>query len=136
MLGSHPFRPRPALGEPPGSMFILLIEDNRTVRAALQLILARLGHSVLIAESLRSARAAVDAQSFDLVISDAQLGDGDGIAFLGELRARRALPTILISADPPGEAGRAAFDAYLSKPVLTADLRDAIDRVTGQISGT
>ena len=69
---------------------ILLIEDDRELRAALTEALTVEGHEVLASASLADARARLrHAQPHawpDLVLLDLGLPDGDGAAFLAEIR--------------------------------------------------
>jgi two-component system KDP operon response regulator KdpE len=108
------------------SLRILLVEDDRDLRATLRESLAVEGYAVLPAASLADARA-LAAQALrdgeggiDLVLLDLVLPDGDGESFLAELRARRATPVIVISArEAEGQKIRlldAGADDYLVKP--------------------
>ena len=111
---------------------ILLVEDDRELRATLRESLAVEGYTVLPAASLADARA-LAAQAWregeggiDLVLLDLVLPDGDGESFLAELRARRATPVIVISArEAEGQKIRlldAGADDYLVKPFGIGEL--------------
>jgi two-component system KDP operon response regulator KdpE len=111
---------------------ILLVEDDRDLRATLRESLAVEGYAVLPAASLADARA-LTAQAWregeggiDLVLLDLMLPDGDGESFLAELRSRRATPVIVISArEAEGQKIRlldAGADDYLVKPFGIGEL--------------
>jgi len=95
------------------------------------------GHSVIIANNGVEAVAAVQSRPFDVVLMDIQMPVMDGVA---ATQAIRALPgpanevaIIAVTADAM-ECDREKFLAcgmneYLSKPVQSAALFDAINRV-------
>ena len=112
------------------SLRILLVEDDRELRATLRQALMVEGYQVLPAASLADARAlATNAElhgGIDLVLLDLGLPDGDGEAFLNHLRLTRVTPLIVISAR---EADRqkislldAGADDYLVKPFSVGEL--------------
>jgi two-component system KDP operon response regulator KdpE len=113
------------------SLRVLLIEDERELRATLRETLAVEGYEVLTAASLADAHA-LTAQAersgagLDLVLLDLSLPDGDGSAFLDALRRTRGTPLIVISArDADGQKVRlldAGADDYLVKPFSMAEL--------------
>lgn len=80
------------------SLRVLLVEDDRELRATLRAALAVEGYEVLAAASLADARAQLAVQGVDLLILDLGLPDGDGAQLLTELRKRSQVPVIIISA--------------------------------------
>jgi two-component system KDP operon response regulator KdpE len=111
---------------------ILLVEDDRELRATLRAALAVEGHHVLAAASLADARTqAAHAQrdggpGLDLVLLDLGLPDGDGEALLAALRARQDLPVIVLSAGTAEDRKIRLLDAgaddYLVKPFGIGEL--------------
>ena len=112
------------------SLRILLVEDDRELRAMLRESLAVEGYEVLSAASLADARALVrhaDANGgVDLILLDLGLPDGDGEAFLSESRRLHAVPVIVISArEAEGQKIRlldGGADDYLVKPFGIGEL--------------
>jgi len=113
------------------SLRVLLIEDERKLRATLREALAVEGYEVLAAASLADAHAlAAQAErsgaAFDLVLLDLGLPDGDGTTFLETLRRTRATPLVVISArEADGQKVRlldAGADDYLVKPFSMSEL--------------
>jgi len=115
---------------------VLLVEDDRELRATLRDALAIEGYEVLTAASLSEglalvahaaapARFANDA-GLDLVILDLGLPDGDGEVLLAKLRQRHSIPLIVISArQAEGHKIRlldAGADDYLVKPFSIGEL--------------
>ena len=113
-------------------MRVLLVEDDRELRATLREALAVEGYEVLPAASLADARAleahalCAQGQGIDLVLLDLGLPDGDGTDFLLELRRKFSTPLIVISARQVGapkiELLDAGADDYLVKPFGIGEL--------------
>ena len=112
------------------SLGVLLVEDERELRATLQAALQVEGYRVIASASLADARAvlahALQQGGLDIVLLDLGLPDGDGASLLAELRRTRGTPVIVISARP-GEAQKvqlldAGADDYLVKPFSLAEL--------------
>jgi len=108
---------------------ILLVEDERVIRAEIRRILTRDGHQVVDVASVPEAERE-RPESFDLVITDVRLSGETGDVLIE--RAGQ-VPVIVMTAY--GSVG-AAVDAmkrgavdYLSKPFEPAALSAAVDRV-------
>jgi two-component system, OmpR family, KDP operon response regulator KdpE len=109
---------------------VLLVEDDRELRATLREALEVEGYRVLPSASLADARArlahADPAQGVDLVLLDLGLPDGEGESLLADLRRERATPVIVISArEGDGSKIRlldAGADDYLVKPFSIGEL--------------
>jgi len=121
------------------SLRVLLVEDDRELRATLRAALAVEGYDVLAAASLADARAQLAVQGVDLLILDLGLPDGDGAQLLTELRKRSRVPVIIISArhDERPKIGLldAGADDYLVKPFGIGELLARM-RVTLRHRGT
>src|SRR5690606_9807751 len=112
------------------SLTVLLVEDDRELRATLRDALAVEGYRVLAAASLADARAqaahANQATGIDLVLLDLSLPDGVGEALLAEIRRDRATPVIVITArqsdEPKIRLLDAGADDYLVKPFSLGEL--------------
>ena len=115
---------------------ILLVEDNQDTLRFLAIVLRQRGHDVVAADCLATARAeVVEAEApFDLLLSDIELPDGDGLELMRELSANRAMPGIAMSGFGAEEDLRlsreAGFLDHLTKPIDLNRLDAAIRRVT------
>ncbi|HSP45288.1 MAG TPA: MASE1 domain-containing protein, partial [Chthoniobacterales bacterium] len=117
----------------PGSLRILLVDDHSDTCAALERLLKLRGHSVAAANSMRGALEIAGGSSFDLLISDVGLPDGNGMDLIRYLRAQRPICGIAISgfgmdADI-NKSLEAGFSEHLVKPVRLEKLEAAIARV-------
>ena len=127
---------RPGALEPltaPAGLRILLVDDHPDTCAALERLLTLRGHSVDAAHSVSGALEIAGRNSFDLLISDVGLPDGNGMELFRRLLATRPIRGIAISgfgmdADI-GKSLEAGFSEHLVKPVKLEKLEAAIARV-------
>ena len=61
---------------------ILVVDDERSMREMLQIVLRREGYEVLLAESGKAAIAALEREPIDLLISDIKMPDLSGVEVL------------------------------------------------------
>jgi CheY-like chemotaxis protein len=117
----------------PGSLRILLVDDHPDTCAALERLLTLRGHSVAAANSMRHALEVAGGNSFDLLISDVGLPDGNGMDLIRYLRAERPIRGIAISGfgmdTDISKSLEAGFSEHLVKPVKLEKLEAAIARV-------
>jgi CheY-like chemotaxis protein len=115
---------------------ILLVDDEAGVRELLQTVLTAQGYRVLTAangeEGLRLFAA--HAAEVALVISDIHMPQGEGEAFVGEIRRLRAeVPVLYISGlggeEEPGTAPRRSSDPFLMKPFKPAALLETVNQL-------
>jgi PAS domain S-box-containing protein len=111
-----------------GSLRILVVEDHQPTCTALLELLARRNFQVAAANTATDARALAAKQSFDFVISDVGLPDGNGCDLMVELQRLYGLNGIALTGygmDEDVERSRAAgFLTHLTKPVSV----NALDR--------
>jgi two-component system capsular synthesis sensor histidine kinase RcsC len=118
-------------------MHILLIEDDPLNVELFTAVLEDDGHQVTVERDGESGKARALREAFDFLILDIQLPRQRGDAVCHELRAAGLkTPIIGLSAEAlPDQvsANRSAgFDAYLTKPISPAALRDAVLRHAGK----
>lgn len=106
---SGPARRRWAGATAPPAMKVLIVEDERKVGQFIERALAEQSHTPHWVSSCAAARDALADSSYDAVILDLGLPDGDGLDLLREWR-----------------------DAGFNEPVLILSARDAVnDRIQG-----
>ena len=122
---------------------ILLAEDNRFNQQVAVAMLARMGHSVIVANNGREAVEAFSRDRFDLVLMDIQMPEMDGFAASALIRATqkqsgRFVPVVALTAHAmAGDREKclaAGMDDYISKPIHRDELARVIIRVTRETS--
>jgi two-component system sensor histidine kinase/response regulator len=115
---------------------VLVAEDNPINQQVITLMLEGWGARVTVAPSGRDALAELERHPFDLVLMDVQMPDGDGFETTLAIRAREAgrrprVPIVALTAQREDRTRCLAsgMDDYLTKPVVPAELADALDRV-------
>ncbi len=107
---------------------ILLVDDQRPVRDAVNLLLGLDGHAVVGAASGAEALALFKPGHFDLVITDFEMPQmrGDELATrIKQVSPSQPILMITAYAERLGDAGN-PVDAVLNKPFQLEDLRRAI----------
>jgi PAS domain S-box-containing protein len=104
-------------------MSVLIVDDSLTVRMDLSEAFEGAGFVVTPCATLQDARAALSNKSFRLIVLDVLLPDGDGIEFLGQLKAdpdTASVPVMLLSTEiQVGDRVRGlktGADEYIGKP--------------------
>jgi PAS domain S-box-containing protein len=117
---------------------VLVAEDNEFNAQLLEQLLIRRGHRVRVAGDGREALALAGEGGFDVLLLDVHMPELDGFQVVRAIReCERAvgghLPVVALTARSRAEDRErclaAGMDDYLSKPVRTADLWAAMDRV-------
>ena len=113
---------------------ILIVEDEPAHAEAIQEGLSRLGHRCTVTPDGRQAIDELNRRSFDIVVTDLQLGAGpDGLAVLAAaLQKIPGAKVILITAHSSVDTCRralqqGAFD-YIEKPLDLDELRTVVSR--------
>jgi two-component system, NtrC family, response regulator PilR len=116
---------RPAASE---SARILVVDDERSMREMLAILLRREGHDVAVAENGRAAIDLLNQRPFDLVVSDARMPDLDGLEVLRH--ARNINPSVIAimvtaygSPDLIRGVAQLGVNDYVEKPFNTEVLR-------------
>lgn len=116
---------------------ILLVDDDRYLAESMALWLEEQGYFVQTAGSLQAAKLAIQAQTFDLLITDLRLDDGDGFDLIAH--SKKAAPSCEILVVTGYATPQTAIDAVragafdlLTKPLIDEELTLAIDRAQSQ----
>ncbi len=135
--------PEPASAVPQGkraagSLHVLVAEDNEINRDIVVTMLRRAGHQVTaVADGLQAVRL-VEEGGFDLVLMDVQMPVMDGVTATRHIRAMAnesaRLPIVALTGNVmPGHRAEylaAGMSAYLTKPIVSADLFKALAAVS------
>jgi CheY-like chemotaxis protein len=141
----HPFVFRPPEGTGPRSDRVLLAEDNVVNQKVALAMLARLGYRADIAADGYEVLEALRRQPYDVVLMDVQMPQMDGleasrrIAAAWPERAQRPWIVALTANAMQGDREiclAAGMDDYISKPIKTEDLAEALARARRAKGGT
>ena len=121
---------------------LLVVDDNPTNLKLVLAVLSREPYEVRTATDARQALALLETFVPSVVLLDIQLPDIDGLVLARKLRAdvrTQRVPLIAVTAYAmKGDEERAldaGFDAYLTKPIDKAALRELVRRYMGGGAG-
>lgn len=105
---------------------VLVVEDDREIRALMQASLSVEGFEVQTAVSISEAGAMLRHSPPDVIVLDLGLPDGDGVSLVQAVRKSQSTPIIVVSARHQ-EAQKirlldAGADDYLTKPFSVGEL--------------
>jgi DNA-binding NtrC family response regulator len=118
---------------------VLVVDDEPGMRTALRANFLRYGWHVETANGVKDAEKAVALKSFDLVVTDVRMRDGDGFEVMCKvLKDSPNTAVILLTAfgsvpEAVESMRSGAFD-YLTKPVSFDQLQSAAQRVMERIN--
>lgn len=121
---------------------VLIVDDQFSVRQMIRLALEEIGvRNILESENGRDAFEKAVSQPLNLIISDFNMPEMDGLALLRAVRSHqtvRKLPFILLTGrgdrDLVVKAAQNGVNNYVVKPFTNAVLREKIEQVMGKLS--
>jgi two-component system alkaline phosphatase synthesis response regulator PhoP len=112
---------------------ILIVEDDAHSAKLLNVRLAHLGHTIMVAQDGNQAFACIQAQAPDLILLDVMLPRISGFQVLEQLKLNRTtnrIPVLMLTVRTDEQSIRTGIeggaDAYLSKPI---DFPDLVQRI-------
>lgn len=119
---------------------ILLVEDDGGIAASLTEFLAREGYAVTNTAGQAETLRLLERESFDLVLLDVSLADGNGFSVCSAVKATYRLPVIFLTASGDEYSTLTGFelgaDDYIAKPFRPRELLSRIKnilRLTGRL---
>lgn len=127
-------------------MKILVVDDFSTMRRIVRNLLVELGFSNALihdADDGENALAMLRKMPFDLVVTDWNMPNMNGIDLLRAIRAEAAtktLPVLMVTAENNRDqiiaAAQAGVNGYVVKPFSAATLEDKISRIFERIAAS
>ena len=112
---------------------ILLVEDEKGIVDNLTEFLKTEGFFVLHASGQKSALELLQKESFDLVLLDISLSDGNGFSVCSAIKAEYGLPVIFLTASGDEYSTITGFDLgaddYVAKPFRPRELISRIKNI-------
>jgi len=122
--------------DPTSILRVLLAEDNPVNQLLATRLLEKRGHRVVVAANGREALAALEKESYDLVLMDVQMPEMDGFEATAAIREKEKgsgihQPVIALTAHAmKGDRERClagGMDGYLSKPIRLQELDELLE---------
>ncbi len=112
---------------------ILIVDDEASMIEFLQLLLEEEGYAVTSAGSMTEARGRLGSRSFDLILCDIMMPDGNGLDLLQEIKEADARASVIMmtaytSTKSAIEAMRLGAYHYVSKPFDVEELKVVIQK--------
>jgi DNA-binding NtrC family response regulator len=122
-----------------GNSSVLVVDDEPGMRTALRANFLRHGWHVETATGVREAARAFELSSFDLVVSDIRMRDGDGFEVMCSVQKNSPTTAVILltafgSVPEAVESMRSGAFDYLTKPVSFEQLQAAAARVMERIN--
>ena len=113
---------------------ILLIDDEESILKSLAALLGTAGHETMAARTGAEAMELIQAEAFDLVITDIRMAPMDGMELLRRAAEEKPeLPVIVVSAFSSDKTVEQSFDhgsrAYIKKPFKVQDVLATVESV-------
>ena len=121
----------------------LVVEDSPTMQQLITFALKRIsGSKIVEANDGIDALKKLSSQKFDIILTDINMPIMDGLKLVSMVRndpVHRAIPIIIITtegADEDRKRGLAlGANAYIAKPIQTADLLSVVNQIISGKSG-
>ncbi len=112
---------------------ILIVEDDTAFGTMLQKWFLRNGFEASLCSKVALAQSELNNQSYNLVLTDLRLPDGDGIMLLQWIKEQKmAIPVIVMTSYGEIQSAVAAIkfgaEDYLEKPIVPSILKEKIDQ--------
>src|SRR6266702_163998 len=105
---------------------LLVVDDDRRIRALLSRFLRAEGYRVSTAETAQDARAKLEGLNFDLLVLDVMMPGESGFDFARTLRASSTVPILMLTARDEKESRiqglELGADDYVAKPFEPREL--------------
>jgi len=116
---------------------VLVVEDDKSIREILTMILGQENFTVSSAGSVAEAEQRLSSRSFLVALIDLRLDDGDGLELVRKLASRETTAVIIISgrSDPVDKVIgiEVGADDYIGKPFETRELVARVKRHAGRM---
>jgi two-component system chemotaxis response regulator CheY len=117
---------------------ILIVDDSNSIRQSISFVLEQAGFRVVQAQDGADAVAQLNGQGFDLVISDVNMPNMDGIALTKHIRASaqyKFTPILMLTTESQAskmqEGKEAGATGWIVKPFEPEKLMAVVKKLVG-----
>ena len=119
---------------------ILLIEDNNTIVMGLKYLLEKEGFLFKAARKVEESLNILEKEEFDLILLDINLPDGDGFNICKNIKNKKDIPIIFLTARDDEKDIVKGFDIgaddYITKPFRNRELISRINNILRRFEKT
>ncbi len=123
-------------------MKILVVDDDKTTRKMISLILKSKGYDVVTAENGMEGLQKLGLEQINLILTDMNMPYMDGIEFTKQVKSLpdfANIPIVMITTEADEEEKKRAFaagvDDYLVKPTSADQIIDSMKKIMRKIFG-
>ncbi|MDI1471802.1 MAG: response regulator [Thermodesulfovibrio sp.] len=123
-------------------MRVLVVDDDKTTRKMLSLILKSKGYDVVTAENGMDGLQKLGLEQINLILTDMNMPYMDGIEFTKQVRANpdfSHIPIVMLTTEADEEekqrAYKAGVDDYLIKPATAEQIVESMKKIIKKIFG-
>jgi two-component system chemotaxis response regulator CheY len=124
------------------NMKILVVDDDKTTRKMVSLILKSKGYDVVTAENGMDGLQKLGTEQINLILTDMNMPYMDGIEFTKQVRTNpdtSHIPIVMLTTEADEEEKQRAFkagvDDYLVKPATAEQIVDSMKKIIKKIFG-
>jgi two-component system, chemotaxis family, chemotaxis protein CheY len=117
---------------------VLVVDDSAVIRQVEETVLRKAGYEVVSASGGKEALVKMETATFNLILTDLNMPDLDGVSLIRQVRAsarHRLTPIVMItteSKDSKKQEGRSAgATAWMVKPFNADQLLGVVKRILG-----
>ncbi|MFO0938632.1 MAG: sigma-54 dependent transcriptional regulator [Gemmataceae bacterium] len=118
---------------------VLVIDDDKKLAEAIAESLSRKGYAVSVATSGRAGEAKIEAEEFNVVLTDLKMADLDGLEIVKKTRARLPEAEVYVvtgygDVRTAVEAMKLGAAHYLLKPIDMTELRAIVEKAAERVN--
>ncbi len=117
---------------------ILAVDDAVAIRCVMEEILTKLGHEVILAEHGKAALDVARTEDVDLVITDLNMPEMNGMSLISSLRlldSYKRIPILVMTTESADykkkKAKSVGATGWLTKPITPERIETALNKVLG-----
>jgi two-component system chemotaxis response regulator CheY len=118
---------------------VLIVEDSKSIRSMIRVVLEEAGNFFVVeAGNGFEALKTLPTRSFDLIITDINMPDINGLELIGYVKSNptyRDIPLIIVSTEKTEEDKKRGIAlgavGYVAKPFKKEELLDMVTKVLG-----